>query len=144
MQIKLVKKIFALLFLTFGLFACKEDEQATPMFSQGIAVGEARLYNIDGRELIISVIDIEDSRCPTDVVCIWAGTNIVSFTLQSKQNRTNEKSLCSNCEGYNSDYPSSSLVFDQYKITLIDTKPYNSAAVQNASKNAYFKIELLP
>ncbi len=58
---------------------------------------------------------VEDSRCPSDVTCVWAGKADLIFDILKNQSK--EITL--------STYTNNTLnVFDKYKIQLIDVKPY--------------------
>jgi hypothetical protein len=61
---------------------------------------------------------IEDSRCPEDVNCIWAGVGRIKIQL-SKNGKSSEFELNTNQR----DKPA---VFQGYSVTLIDLEPRQS------------------
>lgn len=106
--------VFSLSFLllqpsAFGLDAIPLD------FPIGIKVGATE--SIDS-ELKMTLLTIEDSRCPSDVTCIWQGT--VSATIQLEKG---DKDLgiytipMETIEGYEQ-------TFDGYYIRLTNVEPY--------------------
>jgi hypothetical protein len=58
----------------------------------------------------------EDSRCPSDVTCIWQGQVTVQLDIQHEDQVELLLLTKNNAE--------SAIVFDKYQIQLIDVKPY--------------------
>ncbi len=77
---------------------------------------------------------ISDSRCPLDVLCIWAGNAEVAFTF-TKENRTRRFTLNTGLE------PSEIQLFG-YKIKLLDLKPdvYQGVEIPAEEYIAYLEI----
>ena len=67
--------------------------------------------------LVIQLENVTDSRCPSDVACIWAGQVNVTLTIQSPTSK-GAISLVKSA-GQNSTTP-----FDNYVLQLVDVKPY--------------------
>jgi hypothetical protein len=69
---------------------------------------------IPEEHLRITFLEVsEDSRCPADVTCVWAGMVNLKFNISQDQEK--EITLSSN---------NITTVFDKYQIQLIDVKPY--------------------
>ncbi len=79
---------------------------------------EVRYYKPKGWDLIIRFDSlVADSRCPKDANCIWEGNAEVALTLlASKKNTSFVLNTNKTMETERS--------FDQYKVKLIDVKPY--------------------
>jgi hypothetical protein len=67
--------------------------------------------------LIIHLQNVTDSRCPSDVTCIWAGQ--VNATLVVQGPTSKDTITVSMSPGKSSATP-----FDNYSIQLVDVKPY--------------------
>jgi hypothetical protein len=67
--------------------------------------------------LVIQLENVTDSRCPSDVACIWAGQVNVTLTIQSPTSKGTISLVKS--AGQNSTTP-----FDNYVLQLVDVKPY--------------------
>lgn len=67
--------------------------------------------------LSIHLLNVTDSRCPSDVKCIWAGQVNVTLVVQSQFSKRTMSLI-------NSPDPSSTVVFDNYSIHLVDVQPY--------------------
>jgi len=80
-----------------------------------LAVGqEAR---VNGTPLSIRFRSVgEDSRCPSDVQCVWAGNAVVRITLASSSGGSSEASL-------NTTLEPKSVVFSGYRIRMAGLKP---------------------
>ena len=72
-------------------------------FNEKIRIGEIELY----------FYDIEDSRCPIDVTCIWEGQVTAMIQVQNKNDRILENFI-----------PGFTLSYAQFNITLIDVLPH--------------------
>lgn len=71
----------------------------------------------------ITLLNVEDSRCPTNVNCVWQGNGSVEMRID-KDNETENFTLNTLGElngGIN--YPTSTIVLD-LNIELIDLEPY--------------------
>src|SRR6478735_3013741 len=42
---------------------------------------------------VLTFVDVQDSRCPLDVLCVWAGFVVTSFTLESADGSTPPQSF---------------------------------------------------
>ena len=72
---------------------------------------------------------LEDSRCPIDVTCIWAGVAEVSLRVAVSGNES-ELSLSTS-------RPENSAVFENYTFWLISVRPVPRSD-QNTDSSAYF------
>ena len=65
---------------------------------------------------------VEDSRCPTDVKCVWAGVATINVKLMGTYTRPVNVKL-STIEDLKKGY-SKSAIFNGYKISLVELNPY--------------------
>ncbi|MDG1851628.1 MAG: hypothetical protein P8J44_05880 [Gammaproteobacteria bacterium] len=87
----------------------------------------------------LTLLDIQDSRCPQDAQCIVAGEIIIGLQLQDHVSNTitlMELTL----EG-NGDMPGSSVKTEDYSFRLLDASPYPTLADTIAEEDYRFKIE---
>ncbi len=85
-------KTIAILFLCFSvsLITAQEDTPTTPRIA--IKVGLEK--TISTREMNIEFVEVlEDSRCPKDVVCVWAGQARVKVKLSGPEVKERELEL---------------------------------------------------
>jgi len=105
---------FPFLILLF-LLSC-EDETADGKFD----FGEDEIFHTDqyyrsgDNSLKISIREINDSRCPADVVCIWQGETVVKIEIESPQNSTVSLKL----------YEDPIDTIGNYSFELKDVSPY--------------------
>lgn len=70
---------------------------------------------IPTENLTITFLEVsEDSRCPSDVTCVWAGKATLRLDVAKDQNKVITLSTDDNAVS----------MFDQYQIQLMDLKPY--------------------
>ena len=105
---------FPFLILLF-LLSC-EDETADGKFD----FGEDEIFHTDqyyrsgDNSLKISIREINDSRCPADVVCIWQGETVVKIEIESPQKSTVSLKL----------YEDPIDTIGNYSFELKDVSPY--------------------
>jgi hypothetical protein len=66
---------------------------------------------------------ITDSRCPSDVICVWAGVAIVKLSM-STSSGIQRFSLSTSPSPNNSQFPSSDTTINGYHIKLLEVLPY--------------------
>lgn len=92
----------------------------------GFALGETFSLNLNQKKQAaaeaISVqflAVLEDSRCPSDVTCIWAGEVKVSLALSKNQAAAEEKEIL-----MSGGAESAQIKWEGYTIELLDVAPY--------------------
>ncbi len=81
---------------------------------------------------------VEDSRCPTDVTCIWAGRASVALSL-THEGTTETDTL--SIGDFTGTTHSDSALFAGYKIKLVEVQPVPVSTAQPAE--ADYKVKLL-
>ena len=81
----------------------------------GLKIGETA--NIDS-DLTMTLIEVEDSRCPSDVVCIWQGTVTAKVQLQKEDRDIGFYSIPMETLGDDEQ------TFDGFYIQLTNVEPY--------------------
>jgi hypothetical protein len=79
--------------------------------------------------LRIKFIAVEDSRCPQDVNCVWAGNAKVTIRVTNRSGRSQTFDLNSNLKG-------NSATFGGYKIELGGVSPYPRSNIR-INRNGY-------
>lgn len=78
------RKLFLFVIIGLGLFSCiyeNEPENFSAGFEDKFRIGTD--YQLDHNSLKFKITEIVDSRCPSDVVCIWAGKADVKIEIES-------------------------------------------------------------
>jgi hypothetical protein len=92
-----------------------------------VGVGETK--NINGVSVTLNKI-VEDSRCPSDVQCIWAGRLVANVTLETGGN-TETLDLAS-------DTPKA---FGTFLVSITNISPEKLSSNPSASYKITFKVE---
>ena len=82
----------------------------------------------------------EDSRCPTGVKCVWEGVATAEFTVMGTYTRPRKiilSTLNNAARGY-----SSSTVFNDYAITLLEVQPYPTSGGTSKIAGGKYKVVL--
>lgn len=133
------------LLLWHTMISCTEDTawENTPIpgsfESTAIAgVEQQVVYIAEGDPFSIEVISIRDSRCPSDVVCVWAGVAQVTFSI------TGIGHPIDLYFGMGSDPETSSYAFvfggRSYELTLEDVTPYPTRKNTDSIRKAHFNV----
>ena len=111
-----MKKILSILFFA-GLLLVSCNEEIVPVtfdFSMEENFETGEIYLSEDNLLEFSITDIADSRCPSDVVCIWQGKADVKIEIESPQKGSIVLSTYDNIID----------TFGIYSFELIDVSPY--------------------
>ena len=82
----------------------------------------------------------EDSRCPADVECVWAGVATVDVQLMGTYTRPVNVKL-SSIDDVKKGY-SKSAIFNGYKISLVELTPYPKTAADKKLNVGKHRIQL--
>ena len=114
------------LVLTLALAACGEsdvDEELT------LALGEAAVTSDGGPKLTFEEV-IEDSRCPMDALCVWAGQVVIDVSVGNAS------------PARHSMRPDESVLWDRFEVRLVRVEPYPSSAapIEPSDYRARFRV----
>ena len=133
--------IFSFIAVAFLLVACKKDDATS---TQNVQLNEAFSLKVnqsaqleDGMKITFLQIT-EDSRCPTNANCFWAGRVIAEFRVE-KGGEALIKTLTDNPE--NDPTLSTSFTAFDHVVKLIEVSPY-PAGTPIAQKDYVVKIEI--
>jgi len=122
-------------YIIFLVFTnCNKSVNENPLH---LNLGQCRnyVYNAESTQLCYNKI-ISDSRCPSDVVCVWAGTAVAEFTF-TKGSESHKLTLASNpVPGI---YIKDTIVAG-YKIEFINLYPYPKTKPVGSSR--HYKAEV--
>jgi hypothetical protein len=95
-----------------ALAACGRDGSAATLNAPiQLAPGQSAVF--DAEDLAVKFVGIDsDSRCPSDVACVWAGEIIVRLAVR-KNRRTQELSISS----------TQSLPLEDFVVTVLEVLP---------------------
>lgn len=111
-----MKTIYFLLALMLASFISCDQEPIPDSFSFGVD-NEFKIngdYHSIDNSLKFSITEINDSRCPSDVVCIWAGKADVKIKVESPVPGTITLST----------YDNQVDTVGSYSFKIIDVSPY--------------------
>ena len=105
-------KICATFVILFLLFSC-EKEKFKLNENLGISFGKSIEVELSGSEkMTLEFIDLlEDSRCPPNANCVWAGECSLTLKVNGKDNLT---------FGYPDDLHPTVVKYGNYKISITD------------------------
>ncbi len=92
-------------------------------------------YMSTDNSLKIEIINIQDSRCPSDVVCVWQGEARVEIKLKESQTYSTVLST----------YDNQIDTLGDYSIELIDVQPYpvSTEVIEMEDYHVKLKIKLI-
>lgn len=150
-----MKKVFCFLCVLSVLTACKKED----VLEQEVSLGESVKMIVDqpvqvhikasdsGKETDLSLVvtGLNDSRCPSDVTCIWYGNAVVDVKLEAPGVAPATAALClGQCAGQvfkEKDETTVDVAGSKYKITLLEVNPYPSTKNANEQRYAVLQVD---
>ena len=122
-----MRNIFLGLILTliFGGAAVTANAQS----GQQVSVRINNQKSVMRDRLRIKFVSVEDSRCPADANCVWAGNAKVTIKVTNAKGKSQTFDLNTNLQD-------KSARFDGYEITLGSVSPFPSSNVR-INRNGY-------
>ncbi len=124
-----MKKIFlsALIGASF-LISCDNKNEAEPevQFDSKISNLNYRVNTIvpaSGKDLTVNLKEVQDSRCPSNVVCVTMGAAVVGFAISDGNNNADVQVKFSG-DGKNSGIETFSLDGQNYALKVTEVLPY--------------------
>ncbi len=143
-----MKKLL-IVFIAFAMWQCQKDSGPDPRsaaFGEDLVLskGQSAMLNQNGgnADLMVETKDIQESRCPSDVICVWAGFATASLKL-SHNGATGDLDLClgSCAEKYNvQDTGFISLDNVNYGVILKEIAPFPTSQNGNEPKTAVVEV----
>ena len=112
-----MKRFNIFLFLVVFLFLCNNESETYP---ENFQVGTEKSYKpgddylSDVESLKFKISEINDSRCPSDVTCIWQGEALVTIDLEIPFKGTIRLST----------YDNQTDTIGNYSFKLVEIEPY--------------------
>ena len=105
-------RYFVFIVFAVALAACGRDGSAATLNAPiQLEPGQSAVF--DAEDLTVKFVGIDsDSRCPSDVACVWAGEVVVRLSVR-KDSRTKELSIKA----------PQSLPVDGFSVTVLDVLP---------------------
>jgi hypothetical protein len=124
MSIRLVR---ASVLLACALAACREspvDEEFT------LAPGESVVVSDSGPKLTFEEV-VEDSRCPMDAICVWAGQVVIDVSIGNGS------------PARHSMRPDESVLWGRFEVRLVRVLPYpkSDAPIEPSDYRATFRVQ---
>lgn len=137
--------LILLLTIIILLSSCdKENNEINGSFE--IEVNESINLTDNTTNLQLKLVSIQDSRCPSDAVCIRAGNAIVKLRVTESSGSAVETELCLGECGTTFNRQDTSIVSirnTRISIILENVNPYPSTGNSKVSKKALFKLQKL-
>ncbi len=130
--------------LVGGLLAagCQKAVQNVTMPYGSVVVGIKQSARV-GQDVTVQVDSIQDSRCPVNADCIWAGNAVVRFTLSDQTNHQ-PGSLCLGACGQSLKVRDSVNVLlgsDRYQVVLTEVRPFPGTDPKNTQPQAVIQVK---
>ncbi|EDM45460.1 hypothetical protein SCB49_06622 [unidentified eubacterium SCB49] len=117
------------LFLSVSLFAQERQPIEVPQIA--VKVGLTQTVTIDGVSITFVEV-VEDSRCPINTNCVWAGEAKIVVSIAKDDNEAIEKTFV-----FKNNKPLIAGVYNDKELQLLRLSPYPDAAISEADKAPY-------
>jgi hypothetical protein len=123
-----MRNVFLGLILTL-IFGGAAVSTANAQSAQQVSVRIHNQKSVMRDKLRIKFIAVEDSRCPRDANCVWAGNAKVTIRVTNRRGQSKTFDLNTNLQG-------KSARFDGYEIKLGSVSPYPRSDIR-INRNGY-------
>lgn len=93
-----------------------------------------------GFQLVLKNV-YNDSRCPENVTCVWAGEVYAQINVFENDSLVEEKTLVFNSRNANENKDWVAKFYKEKPIKLVQVLPYPKDGISNELKDYYLKIE---
>ena len=95
------------------IFSCSEDDES--LNNESIIYKEGNV--------LITLLDVDDERCPTNVDCVWQGNAEVEMKITNANETMDFKLNTAGFINEDANFPTSTSIFD-LNIELLNLEPY--------------------
>ncbi|RKS55530.1 hypothetical protein BC962_0493 [Gillisia mitskevichiae] len=132
-----MKYYFAFIFALFLSSSYAQEKDSIVNFNAELDLGE--LFSFDNRSIQFKKV-ISDSRCPTDVTCIWAGEAKVLIAVMQNGRQVEEKIISlKQTKGFSFGLSDSK---NSYSLDALDLYPFPKSTHKIADSEYCLKIRL--
>lgn len=123
---KLSSLIMGLLMCSVPAYADNFEAELKPQISQAakrdlrltFREGQTQKFQTQKAEYMLQLVEIQDSRCPADAVCVWQGEAETFFTLTKTDSYEIQEFSLTTLN------PEQVFQLDNVEISLVDVSPY--------------------
>ena len=131
-----MKHLFYLILLIF-LASCSTTNES-PLGEYTLKVKEPIEFD-SGLKLEITLV--EDSRCPLDAICVWAGEAVVTFNVEEGENQeTLQLGKCGSTSPQCIAHTTDEL---DYRFSLLDVTPFPELDVEVDESELQIRINVI-
>lgn len=124
-MIKQATAVMSALVLFSSTVAFTQAQEVSAQLDEPFELGFGQEASIESEDIAVKFEQVvQDSRCPSDVVCIWQGQATVSVSVQVGNDEPQELSLTLGADA------SLSAAFGQYSVKLLGLEPYPQSSTQ--------------
>ncbi len=125
--------------------ACEQTSTITPIDDITLGENESKNFIFDEKNIQITTLDVQESRCPENANCIRAGEVIVTFDIEIEKQLFEDQKLCIGCQEEQSFEIGQSSIFEyegtDYTLELSSVLPYPHTDNVNKAKSIVFKMQ---
>jgi hypothetical protein len=130
---KLILSFIAVV-LTVMVFvqACKKDKQVQLHGTHSIGLGEKIQISVNGNTVTLTASNFNDSRCPINALCVWAGVATGSFTFKDSSKEQTVELCLGACEVVSKPKKQAIILNEtNYTVELTEFTPYPGTTKEN-------------
>ncbi len=139
-----LRKILNILFILALFTSCNKDEPDWVPINATFTLElneQVKVIENNKRALYVSVVEIEDNRCPSDVICVRAGEALVKVIIEDIRNSQFNTLLCiGECSPSIKNIRSFVFYNLEYTIQLIEVIPYPTSMNKDDKKRVVFRL----
>lgn len=133
---------FIFLFIS-SFYGCNPDEPAIVRIDDWFIIGIGEKVKIVDRNhaLFLSLVEIEENRCPSDAFCVQAGQVLIKVVIEDTRNSQFSALLClGNCSPSISNMKSFIFYNIEYTIELKEVNPFPTTTNRENVQTVVIKL----
>jgi hypothetical protein len=128
---------FSLLFI--GLTSCKTEKMTLQEGTMILKYQQPVIVDSSTKTLL-TFTAVQDSRCPENTNCIWAGSVAVDLVFGQKNQKKKDLKLCLGCRQGADSISVVDLAGRKYRVVLQSVNPYPHA--EKTKKEKYYSLSV--
>lgn len=139
-----MKRVFFILFIIIVYSGCNHEEPAVVRINNWFALGmgeKVKIIDDQNHVLFVSLVEIDETRCPTDAFCIQPGRVLIKVVVEDTRNSQFSTLLClGDCSPSITNLKSFVFYNIEYTLDLKEVNPYPEAGNSDIEKTAVLKL----
>jgi hypothetical protein len=140
----IMKRVFFIFLLFPVLYGCNQDEPAMVRINDQFSLeldDQVKIVDDRNHSLYVSLVEIEENRCPSDAFCVQAGQVLVKVVIEDTRNSQFSTLLClGDCSPSITSLKSFIFYNTEFTLELLEVNPFPTTSNRENKRNVILKL----